>query len=129
MLAHGAVHGAFAGYTGITVGLVNTHVSLDVPLYCSTVLYCYTAKLLASQMPGLVLLASSLPACLLGPCSAGHRPDKTTAPPTNLLPPCTAPCTAVLLFSHPTHHPGPPQGGSTGGAVEQAALLHRPAQL
>lgn len=27
MLAHGAVHAAFAGYTGITVGLVNTHVS------------------------------------------------------------------------------------------------------
>jgi hypothetical protein len=26
MLAHGAVHGAFAGYTGVTVGLVNTHV-------------------------------------------------------------------------------------------------------
>lgn len=26
MLAHGAVHGAFAGFTGITVGLVNTHV-------------------------------------------------------------------------------------------------------
>lgn len=25
MLAHGAVHGAFAGYTGVTVGLVNTH--------------------------------------------------------------------------------------------------------
>ncbi len=25
MLAHGAVHGAFAGFTGITVGLVNTH--------------------------------------------------------------------------------------------------------
>ena len=25
MLAHGAVHGAFAGFTGVTVGLVNTH--------------------------------------------------------------------------------------------------------
>jgi 6-phosphofructokinase 1 len=25
MLANGAVHGAFSGYTGITVGLVNTH--------------------------------------------------------------------------------------------------------
>jgi len=27
MLSHGAVHGAFAGFSGITVGLVNTHVS------------------------------------------------------------------------------------------------------
>jgi 6-phosphofructokinase len=27
VLAHNAVHAAFAGYTGVTVGLVNTHVS------------------------------------------------------------------------------------------------------
>ncbi|PRW56044.1 phosphofructokinase family isoform B [Chlorella sorokiniana] len=33
MLAHGAVHGAFAGFTGITVGLVNTHYCyLPIPL-------------------------------------------------------------------------------------------------
>ena len=33
MLAHGAVHGAFAGYTGITVGLVNTHYCyLPIPI-------------------------------------------------------------------------------------------------
>lgn len=33
MLANGAVHGAFAGYTGVTVGLVNTHfVYLPIPL-------------------------------------------------------------------------------------------------
>ncbi|EFN58628.1 hypothetical protein CHLNCDRAFT_29926 [Chlorella variabilis] len=33
MLAHGAVHAAFAGYTGITVGLVNTHYCyLPIPL-------------------------------------------------------------------------------------------------
>jgi len=25
VLAHNAVHAAFAGYTGVTVGLVNTH--------------------------------------------------------------------------------------------------------
>eukprot|EP01026_Neomeris_dumetosa_P049004 TRINITY_DN42536_c1_g2_i1.p1 TRINITY_DN42536_c1_g2~~TRINITY_DN42536_c1_g2_i1.p1 ORF type:complete len:564 (+),score=76.93 TRINITY_DN42536_c1_g2_i1:46-1692(+) len=32
-LAHNAVHGAFAGYTGITVGLVNTHyVYLPIPV-------------------------------------------------------------------------------------------------
>lgn len=32
VLAHNAVHGAFAGYTGITVGLVNTHyVYLPIP--------------------------------------------------------------------------------------------------
>ncbi len=32
MLANGAVHAAFAGYTGITVGLVNTHfVYLPIP--------------------------------------------------------------------------------------------------
>jgi hypothetical protein len=35
MLAHGAVHGAFAGYTGITVGLVNTHVISAVLLLTS----------------------------------------------------------------------------------------------
>ena len=27
LLAHGAVHAAFAGYSGVTVGLVNNHVS------------------------------------------------------------------------------------------------------
>lgn len=33
MLANGAVHAAFAGYTGVTVGLVNTHfVYLPIPL-------------------------------------------------------------------------------------------------
>lgn len=33
MLAHGAVHAAFAGYTGISVGLINTHlVYLPLPL-------------------------------------------------------------------------------------------------
>mmetsp|Transcript_40385 Transcript_40385/g.114330 ORF Transcript_40385/g.114330 Transcript_40385/m.114330 type:complete len:546 (-) Transcript_40385:420-2057(-) len=33
VLAHNAVHGAFAGYTGITVGLVNTHyVFLPIPV-------------------------------------------------------------------------------------------------
>eukprot|EP00879_Flechtneria_rotunda_P013593 GHRR01014199.1.p1 GENE.GHRR01014199.1~~GHRR01014199.1.p1 ORF type:complete len:431 (+),score=144.29 GHRR01014199.1:565-1857(+) len=33
ILAHNAVHGAFAGYTGITVGLVNTHyVYLPIPV-------------------------------------------------------------------------------------------------
>jgi 6-phosphofructokinase 1 len=33
MLAHGAVHAAFAGYTGISVGLVNTHLAyLPLPL-------------------------------------------------------------------------------------------------
>ncbi|GAB4815012.1 hypothetical protein N2152v2_002058 [Parachlorella kessleri] len=33
ILAHNAVHGAFAGYTGVTVGLVNTHyVYLPIPV-------------------------------------------------------------------------------------------------
>ncbi|KAI3436493.1 hypothetical protein D9Q98_005910 [Chlorella vulgaris] len=33
MLAHGAVHAAFAGYSGVTVGLVNTHYCyLPIPL-------------------------------------------------------------------------------------------------
>jgi 6-phosphofructokinase 1 len=33
VLAHNAVHGAFAGFTGITVGLVNTHyVYLPIPV-------------------------------------------------------------------------------------------------
>ena len=33
MLGQGAVHGAFAGYTGFTVGLVNTHyVYLPIPV-------------------------------------------------------------------------------------------------
>ena len=33
MLANGAVHAAFAGYTGVTVGLINTHfVLLPIPL-------------------------------------------------------------------------------------------------
>lgn len=33
ILAHNAVHAAFAGYTGITVGLVNTHyVYLPIPV-------------------------------------------------------------------------------------------------
>ena len=33
MLAHNAVHAAFAGYTGVTVGLVNTHyVYLPIPV-------------------------------------------------------------------------------------------------
>lgn len=32
ILGQGAVHGAFAGYTGVTVGLVNTHfVYLPIP--------------------------------------------------------------------------------------------------
>lgn len=32
VLGQGAVHGAFAGYTGFTVGLVNTHyVYLPIP--------------------------------------------------------------------------------------------------
>lgn len=32
VLGQGAVHGAFAGFTGITVGLVNTHyVYLPIP--------------------------------------------------------------------------------------------------
>jgi 6-phosphofructokinase len=33
VLAHNAVHAAFAGYTGVTVGLVNTHyVYLPIPV-------------------------------------------------------------------------------------------------
>jgi 6-phosphofructokinase 1 len=33
ILAHNAVHAAFAGYTGITMGLVNTHyVYLPIPV-------------------------------------------------------------------------------------------------
>ena len=33
ILAHNAVHAAFAGYTGVTVGLVNTHyVYLPIPV-------------------------------------------------------------------------------------------------
>ena len=33
MLGQGAVHGAFAGFTGFTVGLVNTHyVYLPIPV-------------------------------------------------------------------------------------------------
>ena len=33
VLGQGAVHGAFAGYTGLTVGLVNTHyVYLPIPV-------------------------------------------------------------------------------------------------
>ena len=36
VLAHNAVHAAFAGYTGITVGLVNTHyVYLPIPVVIS----------------------------------------------------------------------------------------------
>ena len=38
MLAHGAVHGAFAGFTGITVGLVNTH-------YCYLPSECWGGRL------------------------------------------------------------------------------------
>ena len=33
VLAHNAVHAAFAGFTGVTVGLVNTHyVYLPIPI-------------------------------------------------------------------------------------------------
>lgn len=33
MLGHGAVHGAFAGYTGVTVGLINTHYAyIPIPM-------------------------------------------------------------------------------------------------
>ena len=36
ILAHNAVHSAFAGYTGVTVGLVNTHyVLLPIPVVIS----------------------------------------------------------------------------------------------
>ena len=36
ILAHNAVHCAFAGYTGVTVGLVNTHyVYLPIPIVIS----------------------------------------------------------------------------------------------
>ena len=36
ILAHNAVHAAFAGYTGLTVGLVNTHyVYLPIPVVIS----------------------------------------------------------------------------------------------
>mmetsp|Transcript_25298 Transcript_25298/g.60182 ORF Transcript_25298/g.60182 Transcript_25298/m.60182 type:complete len:455 (-) Transcript_25298:517-1881(-) len=38
ILAHNAVHGAFAGFTGITVGLVNTHyVYLPIPIIIQNV--------------------------------------------------------------------------------------------
>jgi 6-phosphofructokinase 1 len=38
ILAHNAVHAAFAGYTGITVGLVNTHyVYLPIPVIIQAV--------------------------------------------------------------------------------------------
>lgn len=37
ILAHNAVHGAFAGYTGVSVGLVNTHyVYLPFPVIVAT---------------------------------------------------------------------------------------------
>jgi len=37
ILAHNAVHAAFAGYTGVTTGLVNTHyVLLPIPVVIST---------------------------------------------------------------------------------------------
>ncbi|KAK2076299.1 hypothetical protein QBZ16_000823 [Prototheca wickerhamii] len=41
MLGHGAIHAAFAGYTGVTVGLINTH-------------YCYIPIPMVSQAPRLV---------------------------------------------------------------------------
>jgi hypothetical protein len=53
MLAHGAVHGAFAGYTGITVGLVNTHVSPAVLVGWVDLHLCRNTWLLL----GFVLLA------------------------------------------------------------------------
>ena len=37
MLGHGAIHAAFAGYTGVTVGLINTH-------------YCYIPIPMVSQV-------------------------------------------------------------------------------
>lgn len=53
MLAHGAVHGAFAGYTGITVGLVNTHVGAAACL-------CFASGLrLAVQAPGAAVQPST----------------------------------------------------------------------
>lgn len=37
VLAHNAVHAAFAGYTGVTMGLVNTHyVVLPIPVVISS---------------------------------------------------------------------------------------------
>jgi 6-phosphofructokinase 1 len=36
VLAHNAVHGAFAGYTGVTVGVVENHyVLLPIPVLCA----------------------------------------------------------------------------------------------
>lgn len=41
ILGQGAVHGAFAGYTGFTVGLVNTHyVYLPIPVIIQVPLPC-----------------------------------------------------------------------------------------
>ena len=50
VLAHNAVHAAFAGYTGVTMGLVNTHVSRGGP----------------GDLPA--CLPACWPACLLPAC-------------------------------------------------------------
>ena len=51
VLAHNAVHAAFAGYTGCTVGLVNTH-------------YVYLPIPVVIQAPRRVGLKPEVPSCL-----------------------------------------------------------------
>ena len=69
VLGQGAVHGAFAGFTGCTVGLVNTHyVYLPIPVVIQV---SHPHLLIASVVPSspvcllLLRLAAAVSCCML----------------------------------------------------------------
>ena len=84
ILAHNAVHGAFAGFTGITSGLVNTHyVYLPIPVVISSprrvgpqqrAVPSSSSCIMSCSPLGLVQGQSSNHMCICGGIGAGADP-------------------------------------------------------
>ncbi len=81
MLGQGAVHGAFAGYTGFTVGLLNTHYAfLPIPVIIQarscllSLAACSVAGSSSTSCDSVVIVILTSTAPCLNVCSGGGAP-------------------------------------------------------
>ena len=154
VLAHNAVHAAFAGYTGVTVGLVNTHVSglslqrpgwlaaragvftnlrvqpwpvpRDSAPWCIPWSHCCHP---AASMPISSRLCNALRSCYSATRAGYVAPTSLTHQRRRMLTLCmhlASPCLpAVLLPAHPHCHLSTPPRGPPRQDMEQAARVNR----
>jgi len=116
VLAHNAVHAAFAGYTGVTMGLVNTHVSPNRHRkWQGWEVFAGCERL--AVLPGNCYELLGLYAGARWPCALFTWP---TSHSMAIAEPLFTPWrTAVLLPPHSHRHPGAAACGSARQDMEQ----------